>query len=282
MNILKFLAPLALLRLGFIENDAPDTSRADAVSERIASMSEEQFQWVKQKYEESAPERQAASDRAARVSDAQLRAMESATALGEEYAGYNRGVFRPLERQIVQEARSIDSLDQQEQAAGRASTDVNRAFGAAAADVGQDMARMGVNPADGAYADMQGQREVQQALAVAGAENRAREQVKTVGRAMRSDAANMSRGLPSAQATQAGLALNAGSESTRNILVPGQVTAGGVQMVQSGADQAVRGLGTAGNMMLKSAELGAQGGTDWSSIGQVAGAGLRMYTGMGR
>jgi hypothetical protein len=282
MNILKFLAPLALLRLGFIENDAPDTSRADAVSERIASMSEEQFAWVKQKYEESEPERRAASERAGKVSDAQLRSMESATAMGEEYAGYNRGVFRPLERQIVSDAQGFDSADRQEAAAGKASTDVTKAFGAAAADTGRDMARMGINPADGAYADMQSQREVQQALAVAGAENRAREQVQTVGRAMRSDAANMGRGLPSAQATQASLALNAGDASTRNILVPGQVTNQGVQMVSNASGQAVGGLSTAGNLMMKSAELGAQGGTDWNSIGQIAGAGVRMYTGMGR
>lgn len=257
--------------------DSPDTSRADANAAKITQLSEEQFNWVKQKYDESAPERAKASKTAQEVSDAQLAAMKTATAQSEDYAAYNKGVFRPLEAKIVRDAQGYDTEATREAAAGRAAADVEQAAGSAQADSLRDMTRMGINPADGAYAEMAGQREVALALGKAGAENRARTQVQTVGAAKMADAANMGRNIPSQQATQASLAMTTGNSAVTNANVPNQITAGGVGMVSGGARDAVGGYGAGANIYNQGASIQAQSQQGGSGLASLAGSAMTAY-----
>ena len=65
MNLLREkhrLMPYGGYRI--MENEAPDTTRADATAERLAGLSEEQLAWAKELWAETAPERAAASARA--------------------------------------------------------------------------------------------------------------------------------------------------------------------------------------------------------------------------
>ncbi|MBX3653186.1 MAG: tail fiber domain-containing protein [Ramlibacter sp.] len=239
------------------------------------ALSKEQLDWAKQLWRDSEPERQAASARSAAVSDAQLESMRTSTALAQDYADYQKQTFRPLERQIIDEAKNYDSEANQAQAAGRAVTDVRSAFGGQRDMAMRSMTRAGFNPADGQVAAMQGILDSQEALGVAAGANNAREQVKTVGRAMRQDAVNLGRGLASNQATAAGLALTAGNSSASNAQIPIAATAAGANIMNNGFSGAQAGLGSAGNIYSNSARIQQQGSDNsgaWGALGNVAGA----------
>lgn len=273
MNLLREkhrLMPYTGYRI--MENEAPDTTRADATADRLAGLSEEQLTWAKQLWTETAPERAAASARAGAVSDAQLEAMRVATNQAQDYANYDATTFRPLERQIVSEAQAYDSEANQTAAAGRATADVRAAFDAQRDIALRDATRMGFNPADGNVAAATATMDTGEALGVAAGANRAREQVKTVGRAMRQDAVNLGRNLASSQATQAGLAVSAGNSSANTGQLPIAATGAGAQIVNNGYGGAQSGLGAAGNIFTSTARARA---TDNSgglgALGNVAG-----------
>lgn len=119
--------------------------------------------------------------------------------------------FRPLEDEFVREAREYGSPERQAQAAAEAKADVQMA-GAGARDAARrDAASMGLNPASGRFAGMDRAAEMGTALASAGAQNTARQQVRDKGLALKADAVNLGRGLPAMSAQGAGISLGAGS-----------------------------------------------------------------------
>jgi hypothetical protein len=273
MNLLREkhrLMPYGGYRI--MENEAPDTSRADATAERLAGLSEEQLAWAKELWAETAPERAAASARAGAVSDAQLEGMRVATNQAQDYSNYERTTFRPLERQIVAEAQGFDSEANQSAAAGRATGDVRAAFDAQRDIAVRDATRMGFNPSDGNVMAAKATLDTGEALGVAAGANRAREQVKTIGRAMRQDAVNLGRNLASGQATQAGLAVTAGNSSANNAQLPIAATGAGAQIVNNGYAGAQGGLGTAGNIFTNTARARATDNSGaMGALGNVAG-----------
>lgn len=273
MNLLREkhrLMPYGGYRI--MENEAPDTSRADATAERLAGLSEEQLAWAKELWAETAPERAAASARAGAVSDAQLEGMRVATNQAQDYSNYERTTFRPLERQIVAEAQGFDSEANQSAAAGRATGDVRAAFDAQRDIAVRDATRMGFNPSDGNVMAAKATLDTGEALGVAAGANRAREQVKTVGRAMRQDAVNLGRNLASSQATQAGLAVSAGNSSANTGQMPIAATGAGAQIVNNGYGGAQSGLGAAGNIFTNTARARAiDNSAAMGALGNIAG-----------
>mgnify|MGYP000632599652 FL=1 len=273
MNLLREkhrLMPYGGYRI--MENEAPDTSRADATAERLAGLSEEQLAWAKELWAETAPERAAASARAGAVSDAQLEGMRVATNQAQDYSNYERTTFRPLERQIVAEAQGFDSEANQSAAAGRATGDVRAAFDAQRDIAVRDATRMGFNPSDGNVMAAKATLDTGEALGVAAGANRAREQVKTIGRAMRQDAVNLGRNLASGQATQAGLAVTAGNSSANNAQLPIAATGAGAQIMNNGYSGAQNGLGAAGNIFTNTARARATDNSGaMGALGNIAG-----------
>lgn len=150
-----------------------------------------------------------------RVTNSQIASQDKSNNLADEYAAYNRETFRPLEQGIVDEAKNYDSTDAQAKAAGQASTDLASATTAKRDAVTRNMARMGVNPTDGRFMAAMGD-PANDALGDVTARNNARDKIKVMGAAKRMDAASLGRGLPSAQATSAGLALTAGNSAVGN------------------------------------------------------------------
>lgn len=282
MNLLREkhrLMPYGGYRI--MENEAPDTSRADATAERLAGLSEEQLAWAKELWAETAPERAAASARAGAVSDAQLEGMRVATNQAQDYSNYERTTFRPLERQIVAEAQGFDSEANQSAAAGRATGDVRAAFDAQRDIAVRDATRMGFNPSDGNVMAAKATLDTGEALGVAAGANRAREQVKTVGRAMRQDAVNLGRNLASSQATQAGLAVSAGNSSANTGQMPIAATGAGAQIVNNGYSGAQNGLGAAGNIFTNTARARAIDNSGaMGALGNIAGRIGAKFIGM--
>lgn len=233
--------------LSSMGNNGPDMSGQVQVAKDQSALSKEELDWYKQIYADSAPQRSDAEKRAGLISDAELAAMQSATKSSQDYDKYNQEVFRPLERGIVSDAENYDTLDRRDKAAGQAIADVTQAAAGQRAATERNFTRMGMNPSDGAYGAMERAADASTTLSEAGAANRARDQVRTVGQAMKMDAASLGRGLPSAQATQASLALNAGQGSVAAGMQPIAATTAGANIMQQGFSGAANALAGAGN-----------------------------------
>lgn len=151
-----------------------------------------------------------------KVTNSQLATQDQQNALAKDYDNYNKTTFRPLEQQIVSDANAYDTPGRQEAEAAKSAAEVQRNFTQQQQASNRNMARMGVNPNSGRFAGTQSTMNANQALAEAGAENAARTKVETLGAAKKMDAASLGRGLPSAQATAAGLGITAGNSAVSN------------------------------------------------------------------
>jgi hypothetical protein len=259
-------------------SSAPDTSKQDAAAVKMADLSEDQFNWVKQQWEAAAPDRAAATARANKVSDTQIDAMENATWMARDaYSTYDR-IYRPQEEAAAREAAEYNTEDRREELAGKARTDVTTQFADQRAIGERAMASLGVNPSDGAMMSMEGQLQRDAALGQVAAGNKARTDAETMGRALRADVINTGRGIATGQATQAGLALNAGNSAVANGTVPLNVAGQGIGWVNQGASQAVNGIGGAANIWQNSSNA-ASGAASSNSAGlaSLAGAGMTAF-----
>jgi hypothetical protein len=260
-------------------SSAPDTSGINAAAQANAAVARDALDWYKTQYTAQAPLRDAAAQRAQAVSDAQLKAMGTATDIANKDEQYRESVFQPLERGIVADAQNYDTLDQRDKAAGQAVADVRMAGTASRNATERNMERMGVNPSDGAYGSMERAGDANIALASAGAANRARDQVRTVGHAMQMDAASLGRGLPGNQATQAGIALNSGNAAVASGNVPVSLAQQGTQMVGQGFQTAISGNNSAGNLYGSAANIEMQGNKDdLSGLANLGMAGKYIFS----
>jgi hypothetical protein len=223
---------------------------ANAAAVKQAELSAEQLAWAKQIYADTAPQRADSIDRANKISDAQLLAMTKQTALTDDYADYNKTVFRPLEQGIVADAQTYDTGQRRDSASAAAISSVGQQAEIARESQARNMARSGVNPGSGKMLAMQNQMGIQEAAAKAGAGTQARNNVEIQGYGRKMDAANLGRNLASNQATSAGIALNQGNASAANSASTGNITAGGNAIMNSGYSGAQNGLAGAGNTYL--------------------------------
>lgn len=252
-------------------NDAPDNSGINAAAVANANLSKESLDWYKQIYAESAPDRAKAAALNEKVSGAQLEALNTNTALANDYANYAKTTFRPMEQAIVADAASFDTAGKTTEAVGKAQADVNAGFSNAQAQQQRAMSRMGVNPSSGRSMAMQNQTSIAQAAALAGASNKARTDTETLGYARKMDAANLGRGLASNQATSMGVALNAGNSATANAgLTLSQGNQAAAQMGQ-GFNTAISANNSAGNLYGQAAQLSSQDNGMMGALGGIAG-----------
>jgi hypothetical protein len=256
-------------------SSAPDTSKADAVAAKVQGLSEDQWNWVKQQYAAEAPDRAAASQTARDVSGRQMALMDQQLALGNEAANDYRTIYKPLEAGLVNKAASYDTEAHREDLAGKARTDVEVQAQGQRDATERNMASMGVNVSDPAYASIQEGLGRDTALAKVAAGNKARTDAETMGHALTMDAIGVGRGVVGSQATSTGLALNAGNSASQNGVTPVSIGQSGVGMVQGAANNAISGLGTAGNLYLNSANLNNQASQSNSQgTGALAGAAM--------
>ena len=241
-----------------------------------ANLSKEQLDWAKGIYAEQAPDRADAIRRANLTSDAQLVAMQKQTALTDDYAAYQKNTFRPLEQGIVDGAANYDTPERREAAAAKAGADVQTSFDNAQSQQQRGLSRMGVNPSAGKELAMSNQLGIQKAMGLASAENKARTDTELQGYARKMDAANMGRGLASAQATSAGVALSQGNSAVNNGLQSGAINAQGNSIMQTGFSGAGSAMASAGGLYAQNAQMANQAAQKDSglmgAIGGVAGA----------
>lgn len=256
-------------------NDAPDMSGQNAAALAQAEMSKEQLAWAKSIYAETAPDRAAASSRAAQVSDLQLDAMRKQTALTDDYAEYNKTTFRPLEKQMVAEAAGYDTPERRAAASAEAMATVQQQVSSQRDSSARSLERSGVTPGSGKALALQNQIDIGAAGLKAGASNMAAKQVETMGAAKKADAVSLGRGLAANQATSAGMALTQGNSSSAQLASIGGIQAQGNSIMTSGFAGAQNGMagaantyGSIANTQMKANDNSAL----WGALGAVGGA----------
>ena len=191
------------------DSAARTTDSQERVGMAQLDQSKEEFEFNKQR----AAKTDALTEK---VVNSQLATQENQNRIANDYDEYNKTTFRPLEKDIVADAAGYDTPFRRETEAAKAAAGVQQNFTQQQAAQTRSMARMGVNPNSGRFVGTQSTMTANEALAEAGAENAARTKVETIGAAKKMDAASLGRGLPSAQATAAGLGLTAGNSAVGN------------------------------------------------------------------
>jgi len=180
-----------------------------------------------------------------RVLDVQLPAMQDQFENAREDRARWENTFRPLEDQFVQEAQGYDTPERRREEMGRASSTVAQHFDAQRRNALQRLEGYGVDPSQTRNAALDIGVRTAQAAAQAGAATQASNRVEDVGRAMRGDAINMGRGLPSQAAQGYGGATGSGAAAVGGA---NQTTGTSANALTSGlgfSGQALQGYGQA-------------------------------------
>lgn len=249
MDLLREKQRVRGIHPGCSDAPAPDPNIGKAAMENMA-LSKESLDFVKQMYADSAPERATASAKATQVTDAQLRLMDQQEALTQDRIDYEKDTFRPLEKQLVADAYAYDTPERRAAEAGKAMQTVGTQFDVARQGMRRQASASGIDPSSGNFIANLGTMGVREAATKAASGTAATNLVETTGRAMKADAAALGRGLPSAQATTAGLALTAGNSAANTAQIPAQVAANGTSMMTQGYNTAMQGNSSAGNLLL--------------------------------
>lgn len=150
------------------------------------------------------------------VTQAQLDTMNQSNSWAKEDRGRYKSVFQPMEDKFIDEANNWDSAARQDKMAAEAKADVLASADQQRQASTRQLSAMGINPASGRFAGVNRAGETATALNAAGAQNQARNTVRTQGMALRADAINMGKGMASQASGAAGLGLNAGNSATGN------------------------------------------------------------------
>lgn len=197
-----------------------------------------------------ANERQAQQDQlAAKVTNQSLKAAD--TALGWAQADRNRyqNVFQPLQDKFIDTATNWDSEERQNKLAAEAKADVINNATQQRQATQRQMTAMGVNPTSGRYANVDRSGEMATALAGAGAENTARNQVRKEGVAMLGDAINLGSGLAVNPASSLGLGVSSGASAYGTTSANNAQSAGNANIMGGGYQAAMQGYGQQANIL---------------------------------
>ena len=254
--------------MGKKSSPAPDytpLATASAEAARImGGLGQQQLDFAKQQYQETSPLLKG-------IAEQQQLAQQQQMEQAKDYYDYQTGTFRPLEKQIVADAQAFDTDAERQRLATKAAADAGLAFGRTQAAQERAMASMGVNPASGRFAGMQGQSALQQAAARAGAMTGARERASQLGYARKLDAAGLGRGLAGASTAAYGGATGAGTAAGGMYQAPGQAYMSGMgqgaSTIGSGLNMQLSGLGN----VLNAQTQYAVSGNENSVIGDLGG-----------
>lgn len=157
-----------------------------------------------------------------------------------EYAIGRRDQLTGLQDTMIQDAKTFNTEAKREELAGQAAADVSQAYTSAQRTQAAEMARMGVNPADGKYGSMSNALSATTALASASAKNGARAAARQEGQMLTDRASNALAGYPAMgmQTTAATAGYGGMGQSVANT---------GLAGLNSGYGQAAGMAGNAGN-----------------------------------
>lgn len=237
------------LDLGGSSAPAPDPLIGQS-AQANAQISKDYLDWTKQIYAETAPQRAEATKIALDMARAQTDTAKKQSDMADETYAYTKDTFRPLEKKMATDALGYDTTARRDAEAAQAQADVGTAGDAGRATMLREIAARGGDINSGNVAASLANASVREAAVKAGAGNQARKNVEAIGAAKLADAASLGRNIATTNATQTQLALNAGNSATGNAASTGNITAQGNQIVQGGANTAIQGNNSAGQLML--------------------------------
>lgn len=266
--------------------DAPDLGPTAAASEAIARMqqqtAQEQLAWARE---------QDTANRAVleRVLGVQLPAMEEQYSNAREDRQRYEEVFRPLEQNLIEEFQSYDSPERRAFERGQAIADVSSSFDAARRNALQRLEGFGVDPSQTRNAALDIGVRTQQAAAQAAAGTAANQRVDDTSRALRADALNIGRGLPSQVAQSYGQSIAAGQAGIGGANQTFNTGANAMGNPGQWSQGAMQGYGQSANIQsqnfqnqLASWNAGQQASAGaWGGIGGLAGMAMMMKEGGG-
>ncbi len=257
------------------KKDGPDNKGLNQAALESAQLSREALEWFKGEYANTAGDRKAATERAAAVSDAQLKAMDFATQQAQDLDTRNKTVFQPMEDKLVADAQNYDTGGRRAQAAAEARSDVEQGFSSAQDGLNRTLMRMGVTPGGGRSAALMQDAALTKAKSLAGMTNSAVKGVEAQGYARKMDAVGLGKGIVGSQATQQQIATQTGNASVGNQNASLGAATSGAGMMQTGFSQALQGMGQSGSLYGQAAALDQQASQSKSeligSLGGVAG-----------
>jgi len=260
--------------------DEPDYSGINDAARTSANLSAEQLAWFKQVYADQAPQRAAAEQRADKVANSQVAAMDFATQEAKDLSARRRGVAEPLEDQIIADARGYDTAKRRADAREEARAGVEAAYGRAQQGQTRQLARMGVNLGGPAAAAMLQDANLAKAKASAGATYTADRNVEQQGHARMMDAAGLTKGIVGSQATQQQIAAGAGTGALQATNASLGATNSGTPLMQAGYSGALQGQQVAGNLYGQVAQIQAGGGNGMANMMQGVGGIMQGYGAM--
>jgi hypothetical protein len=248
----------------------PDPNIGKAAIEN-AELGREWLSFAREQFD-IANDRQAELDKLTKlIGQQQIETSDRQMRWSEEDRRRYKDLFQPLEERFVEEASTWDSQDRQAQRAAEAKADVLQNAAAQRAASQRQAASMGVNPASGRFQGLDRASELQTALAAAGAQNQARDQVRKEGVAMRADAVNVGRGLPAQSAQAASLGLSAGNSALAGAQGAQSAFMGNTQIMSQGYQGAMSGYGNMANILNQQYQNQLQA---WSANRQATASGI--------
>jgi hypothetical protein len=204
---------------GKSQPDPPDYSQLAGASkesaEIMARLGQQQLDFSKQQYQDMLPFMTG-------IAGDQRAMMKQQMDQAQDYYRYQQDTFRPLEQQMVEDARSYNTDAKREQLAGQAAADAGRAFATTQAASQRNMASMGVNPNSGRYAGANAASNLGLAAVKGSAMNQTRDKAEMLGQARMLDAIGLGKGLTGASQGAYGGALNAATPPATTCSSPGR------------------------------------------------------------
>lgn len=157
--------------------------------------------------------------------------------------------YQPLEDNLIQEFQNYGSPERIAQERGRAIADVNASFDAQRRNALQRLESYGVDPSQTRNAALDIGMRTAQAAAAAGAASGATRNVENTGRALRAEAINIGKGMPSQVAQSYGQSIQAGNSQVGNANQTTGTSANAMQGANSYLGTSIGGFGQAGNTM---------------------------------
>lgn len=237
-----------------------------------AKLGKEWFGLAEEQFRE-ASKRQGVLDKiTGEIGREQLETMRRASDWSQEDRQRMEEVFRPLEDQLVRDAKLWDSQERQKTMAAEAKADVLTNAQQAKEANRRNMASMGVRPDSGRYTGVERATDFNTALAGADAQNRARNRVRQEGLALRGEAMNVGRGLPSQAAGAAGLGLQAGNSAQGQYLRSAGNQRSNMGIMNAGFGGAMQGNSSMANILSNQYGQELQ---SWNAQQQAAGQAMQ-------
>lgn len=208
---------------------------------KIASLGSSYLDFAKQFYTD-ARERQANLDSVTgKVVGSQLGAQDALSGWAAADRDRLEKVFQPLQDQYIADAQAWDSPERQAAAAAEARGDVVKAAASQDASRQRQQASMGINPNSGRWAGSDRAADTATALGAAGAENKARADLRLQGMGLRASAIGMGNGLAGQASAALATGAQIGNSATGNVAAANSANINTAGIMQSGTQTAIDG-----------------------------------------